>query len=380
MRIVLLSGSGVIAPHIIDDYKQAFEALQYDVILIELHNEFNIIDYENMLEFKPDVIIAYGFVGILINSDGKFMFREDHIPVVCLHYDNPFFVWSEQYEKEFLQYPEFYYHLIWDKHCLELVRERGIMNAYPIMLATNEKKFYVQPHVEKQEGTLAFIGNLGDGYFKKEESLEQIFINYVIKEKIKEFDRPLYEICRSAEQIDQFQTLKLLHEYKPLLFYKHIYYFIHVQGSSIFRNNILSNLSGVDLHVYSGSQQKSITSGIIYHKPVPYGHLSETYQQYAVNLNISSLQLEHSVNNRVFDIFASGAFVLSDYKSDMDIVFPGVSEEISFHDLEDLVIKADYFLTHPEQRTELTMAIREHILKYHTYVQRAQEIIGYLQP
>ncbi|WPP41202.1 glycosyltransferase [Paenibacillus hunanensis] len=379
MRIVLLSGNGIIAPHVIDDYKQAFEALQHDVLLVKIHKGFNNTDYQNMLDFKPDIVLGYGFVGILKSSDGHFLLRESNIPVVCLHYDNPLFVLDEQFEQEFIQYPEYYYHFVWDKHCQELLQGRGVLNVHPIMLATNEKKFYVHPYALQEEGTLAFVGSLGESQFRKEESLEQMFINYVIKEKLNNFDQPLHEICQAAEQLTQFQAVQAVRQQQPLLFYKYIYYSIHAQGSSIYRNNILSNLSGVDLHVYGASQQTGHPSSIIYHEPVPYAHLSATYQQYAVNLNISSLQLETSVNNRVFDVFASGAFVLSDYKTDMDIVFPGVSEEISFHDLEDLVIKADYFLTHPEQRIELTMAIREHILNHHTYVHRAQEIMSCLQ-
>ncbi len=104
--------------------------------------------------------------------------------------------------------------------------------------------------------------------------------------------------------------------------------------------------------------------------------LRKVYASHAVNLNISSLQLETSVNNRVFDCFASGGFLLSDYKEDMREIFPDFWKEITFTDIDEMNGKIAYYLARPEERIELTEKARQIVMKEHTYLQRARYIMS----
>ncbi|WP_411348129.1 methyltransferase domain-containing protein [Paenibacillus sp. WLX2291] len=374
MKIAFLKVNGVIAPHIIEDYKLAFEKLEHEILLISLDQNFDFESYQQLINFKPDFVIGYGINAILRDTDGRFLLRHANIPTVCLHYDNPFYNITEDYEKEFGKYPSFYYHLVWDEYYIDALKNRGYENIHYIMLATNIEKFKPNANVAVQEGTFSFVGNISDINQEKTSEIEDIFIEYIINEKINNIDVPVYDLCKIAFKHNEFKSIQYLHDHYPELFWKKIHFPIHHFGSGRLRKYVLNSLEGIDIHAY-GLTSKLTNQNIISHNVVPYNLLPEVYQKYTINLNISSLQLESSVNNRVFDVFACKGFVISDYKSDIKKVFPEFWNEITFSNLDDLLVKADYFLTHPQQKTELVEAAYDHIIENHTYVQRALQII-----
>lgn len=69
MKIVLFRRNGVIAPHITDDYAAAFEQLGHEILYVRLEEGFGLSEIQNIRDFKPDMAVAYGGVGIL--RDGK---------------------------------------------------------------------------------------------------------------------------------------------------------------------------------------------------------------------------------------------------------------------------------------------------------------------
>lgn len=374
VKVVLLKGNGIIAPHIIEDYSQAFTNQGHENLIINLDQHFSDSEYQTILNFKPDFILAYGFKGIIQIRENQYLFRASGIPLVCLHYDNPFFGINDQLRNEFTEYSSYYYHFVWDQYFLNLLKEQGIKNVYSTMLAVNPSRIYPDPNILTSENSLSFVGSLGElERANEDENLEQLFIEFIIHQKINNIDIPVHQLCRQALQIKEFHPINTLFEHDEEIFWKQIYYEIHKRGSTSLRHHVLDSIGGIDLHVYGG--YKGNKSDIIAHPPFPYNQISSVYQKHAVNLNISSLQLETSVNNRVFDVFASRAFVLSDYKADMQMVFPEVWEDLTYRNLEDLVIKADYFLTHPKERTELVDNLYHHIIENHTYEHRVAEVV-----
>jgi len=66
------------------------------------------------------------------------------------------------------------------------------------------------------------------------------------------------------------------------------------------------------------------------------------YQSSRINLNISSLQFDTAVNNRVFDVILSGGFILTDKRSELNDIFPFISE-ITYETPEELIEKIKYW-------------------------------------
>lgn len=374
MKVVILQVKGIIAPYIMEDYKDAFEKLNHEILLLDL-NKFNSDSYEELINFKPDFAISYGMNSIIKDVEGTFLLREANIPTVGLYYDNPLYSINDEYEQEIKKNPSYYHHFVWDQYYVELLQSRGYENVNHIMLATNPNKFHPDNNIMTQEGTLSFVGSVDNLTKRTATNVEEIFVEYIINEKIKNFDIPVYDLCKEAFELDRFEAIKYLQEKYPELFWKKVHFAIHSLGSKRLRGHILNSLEGVDIHTYGLGKGLINNENIIIHPSISYKNLSQVYQKYAVNLNISSLQLETSVNNRIFDVFASKSFVISDYKEDMKKVAPDMWSEISFNNLEDLLVKADYYLTHPNHRKELIESLYENIIENHTYTNRVAQIV-----
>lgn len=106
--------------------------------------------------------------------------------------------------------------------------------------------------------------------------------------------------------------------------------------------------------------------------------LCAAYRRIAVNLNITSCQMPTAVNQRVFDVPASGGFILSDAQSDLGDLFEIGKEAICYHSIEDLSELIVRFGEDTGARRKISTAAHRRVLDQHTYAHRARAIAAAL--
>lgn len=101
-----------------------------------------------------------------------------------------------------------------------------------------------------------------------------------------------------------------------------------------------------------------------------------------INLNLHSSTTSEGVdptadaiNPRVFEIAACGGFQLCDPCRGIENLFDSSTELPRYHNLQELREYIDYFLAHPQERTEFAERARKRVLNEHTYVHRAQQML-----
>ncbi|AIQ65876.1 hypothetical protein PSTEL_24970 [Paenibacillus stellifer] len=376
MKIAVIKGNGIIAPHVMDGFISGFQQLNHDVTVIHVNSGFGQKQTRELIDFQPDFCVSYGFVGCIMDTDGQYLLRKMGLPLICLHYDNIFFSLSAQLSAEITEHEAFYHHFIWDRLILGIFESSGYKNAYPIMLATDPEIFKPIPELPVMESAIAFVGTIKDIANRSVSQDHRIndFVEDIIASKLRNIDVPVLKLCLAAFEEEKYSFIRNLFTVKPEVFWAQVYYPIHAKGSVVMRKHVLDSIGGVDIHIYGASPWSK--PAVHFHNPVPYTELTRVYQSYPLNLNVSSLQLESSVNNRVFDGFASQAFVLSDYKEDMKLIFPDHWEFVSFRNLEEMAVKGDYYLTHPQERKEIVQDLYQEVIQKHTYKHRAEEIIN----
>lgn len=109
------------------------------------------------------------------------------------------------------------------------------------------------------------------------------------------------------------------------------------------------------------------------------------YSASKINLNLhSSLDSHHLVsggdfvNPRTFELASIGAFQLVDKRTLMDELFTD-DELATFHSLDELNEKIDYFLKNEEERNKYIINAQKRVLKEHTYIQRMKVLIDFIQ-
>ena len=101
-----------------------------------------------------------------------------------------------------------------------------------------------------------------------------------------------------------------------------------------------------------------------------------------ININLHSSILHDGVdpkcdtiNPRVFEIAACGAFQLCDPCIGLDRLFAFETEIPVYTSLAELRQKIDYYLAHPAERAEIAKRARAHALREHTYEHRARQML-----
>jgi spore maturation protein CgeB len=151
------------------------------------------------------------------------------------------------------------------------------------------------------------------------------------------------------------------------------------------RGAVLEKVCGHDLHIFGGDpswvhgidQHRFIDNdNITYHKPVfDREQVKSIFSSTLVNINVTSLQFDTAVINRVMDCAAVGGFILTDRKDQL-YELTSVADEISYGTIDELNSKLDYFMNPDNQnkRNEIALQLK-HDLEERCSVEKVVENI-----
>jgi len=106
-----------------------------------------------------------------------------------------------------------------------------------------------------------------------------------------------------------------------------------------------------------------------------YRELPAFYNVCAVNFNATSRQMAKAVNQRVFDVPACGAFLLTDDQGEMGELFEPGREAVVYRSPEEIPDLAAYYLRNEAARAEVAARARGRVLAEHTYRHRMARIV-----
>lgn len=116
-------------------------------------------------------------------------------------------------------------------------------------------------------------------------------------------------------------------------------------------------------------------SSWIYAGPLHYySDLPAFYRSTGINFNTTSMQMKGALNQRVFDVPASGGFLLTDYREQLDAAFEVGREVVCYHCVEEIGDLVRHYLANPSARREISLRARARIEREHTYAHRIETI------
>ncbi len=114
-------------------------------------------------------------------------------------------------------------------------------------------------------------------------------------------------------------------------------------------------------------------------RTVAHHDLPRLFRNSRINVNMHHLQSSTSLNLRVFDVPASGGFLLTDYMPGLEKMFEIGKEIEVYRTPDELREKVDYYLARPEACREIAHRARERVLRDHTFANRWQSIRAILK-
>ncbi|MFN2343086.1 MAG: glycosyltransferase [Desulfonatronovibrio sp.] len=333
-----------------------------------------------VLEFKPDFVFTINHLGL--DREGVLMDLLDRmdLPLASWFVDNPHLI---LYLYENLKSP-FCSIFTWDADNIQSLKSLGFEKVFYLPLATDSHRFSPGkklPGFSPQARDISFVGNsmvhkvksrlgklrvnsgfLADNFHDVAESFAGSHHNLIyplLSENFSEHARH-FDALPSIESKLDFETL------------------VTWEATRIYRKKCVENILPFHPLIAGDDGWKStfpVTENWDYHPELNYyDDLPGFYPHARINFNTTSAQMKGAVNQRVFDVPACGAFLVTDYRKQIENLLEPEKEVVFYKELEEIEDILRFFLKNPGQRKQIVDRARTRILSEHTYDHRLLEL------
>ena len=146
------------------------------------------------------------------------------------------------------------------------------------------------------------------------------------------------------------------------------------------RVSVLNTLAQhFDVHLYTKSptdflQNVNVHNGVDY-----YTIMNKIFYLSKINLNITLPSIETGVPQRILDIMGCGGFVMTNYQKEIEELFVIGKEIEVFRNIEELIEKCSYYLTHEKERLTIAMNGYKKVRDSFTYAHQLEQMISIVQ-
>jgi spore maturation protein CgeB len=323
------------------------------------------------VEFQPDFLFCINHTGFDQAGGLTSFLREARLPAATWYVENPDFTTRAQPQNV----SEWVAVFVWDQHYLAGLKEMGFPWVVHLPLAANTRLFrpYRHPPLDRfGSHSAAFVGNTWtrqvNEHLARYAGRPALLAYIEAAARIFQWSPHYQARTDLAEVVPGFDNLSLSEQVD-------LEAAVLWQAAQQDRLERVGALARAGLKVFGDSAWANLLPDpLAYGGPLSYHReLPAFYQCVAVNLNFPSLQMKNGLNQRVFDVPAAGAFVLTDYKEALWELF-APDEVVTFRTVEEAREKLAYYLKYPETRRRVATRARERVLSQHTYGHRMQVI------
>lgn len=336
-------------------------------------------------DFRPDFVLTMNHLGVDREGVLLDLLERLELPLASWFFDNP--------ELMLFQYATPCTDLTaifsWDADNVAPLRERGFPHVFYLPLATDETRFKPPARIDPKHpwrAAVSFVGNSmvhkarlryikaapPTALLRKASEVAAAFgehpersVKTFLLEQFPEL-APLYEAMETEERKSAFEA--------GLVWDSTRLYRAECVGRLLpFRPLIVGDDGWLETFPGEGGSWRRL-SELTYYDDLP-----RFYPLTDVNFNVTSRQMKGAVNQRVFDVPACGAFLLTDYRAQMEALFEPGREMIAYSDPDEIEDLVRYYLNHPDERKTIVRAGRRRALAQHTYAARVKELFSVMK-
>ena len=354
------------------------------------HSEFVRQLLEEIVSFKPDALITLNHLGV--DREGVLMdlINKLELPFISWFVDNPHLI---LYSYEGLTSP-FLHIFTWDFDNVPSLKAKGFNNVYYLPLGTDAERFNPK-NKEKLvapawKSPVSFVGNsMIDKVQKRLDACnlpKHLYADYFalakdfisspkrIAEKfILDDGKQLFPALIKHYQ-EQFDTEEKLAFETGMTWEATRVYRLECVKQTLDFNPLLVGDHGWNVFLEKEKRPWRWHAPINYYDQLPY-----FYPHSTINFNCTSMQMKGASNQRILDVPATGSFVITDYREQMENMFDIGEEIICYKNNEEIPDLIRYYLNHGKEREAIVRKGRERVLKCHTWTHRMSEILSVMK-
>ncbi len=332
-----------------------------------------------VIEFKPDFVFTLNHLGV--DREGVLidLLERLELPLASWFVDNPHLI-LYLYHKVISPGTAIF---TWDTDNIPTLKTLGFGNVFYLPLATDHLRFAPPARpVTHSVARVSFVGN--SMHYKVGHRLKTsrpdraLLLRYrEVAAAFSEHDEPSVRAFLAGhypELVPHFEALDTAE--RRLAFEAMLTW----EATRQYRKRCLEQTLPFDPLIVGDSGWRITFK----HAPYPwhwrpelnyYEELPRFYPACDINFNCTSKQMKGAVNQRVFDIPATGSFVLTDWREQIENLFEPDSEVVCYRRPDEAPDLLRHYLRHPGARRAVATAARRRILAQHTYEHRLRTLI-----
>jgi spore maturation protein CgeB len=327
--------------------------------------------FRALAEFRPDFVLTVNLSGMDVHGMLARFFNDIRLPYVAWFVDNPRTILMGRS----LYGGEYAVALTWEERYAEYLRGCGFSAVHHVPMAVDPTVFDAEP-AEEWRHPPTFVGSSNTEFAEREGAWihERPELAAAVETAFEQGRVTRERFAEGLESILGADHVSGLDAEAR----RHVECYLFTEGTRRLRHALVEALEPDGLRVRGDEGWKA--NGRAVGAPLPYmTELPAFYRDCEINLNVTSIQMATTVNQRVFDCPAAGGFLLTDAQPGLEALFePGREAAVygSFDECRDLL---QYYRRKPEERVAIVRRARRRIFAEHTYAHRLEHIAELLR-
>jgi spore maturation protein CgeB len=364
-----------------EEIARAVKALGHSVVRVRGRKDESCGDIlgravETIATHKPDFFLTVNHLGF--DEDGALtdLFWAIEMPAAIWYVDSPNLV-VRAFPKNISPFTSIF---VWDDGYLDTMKSLGFENVSYLPLGVDETVFRPKslssPERKRMGTDLGFVGNSMVGPARDQLAKVPRELHAAVERTAKRLDIartvPYEEAARESMNSDERAVFESLRESDNSGFEAAVLW----RATLLYRLSCLHALEEFHPCIRGDEGWKKLVNGkfrlgpqLNYYKELP-----SFYNACTVNFNATSIQMGKAVNQRVFDVPACGAFLLTDHQASIEGLFEVGKEVVTYKDRGEIADLARFYLRNDAARRTITGKGKERVLAEHTYRHRIETI------
>ncbi len=141
-------------------------------------------------------------------------------------------------------------------------------------------------------------------------------------------------------------------------------------------NKLADSIQNASFHLFTLSDTSKLSSSISLHNGIDsLVGMPKVFKQSKINLNITTRSITSGLSQRIWDVLASGGFLITNYQPEIELYFEDGKHLVTYNSYDELIEKTEYYLANPLERERIANAGHEEVNKNDSIVNRVIQII-----
>ena len=379
-RILLLTSQYFL----IGELQAACERLEVEHLLLDFGTKEMDVDafvsemVTTLTRFRPDFVLTVNHLGVDHEGILASILDQFDVPLASWFVDNPHLILGTYRNLQGTRTAIF----TWDADNLASLGEMGFDNVFHLPLGADPSRLKPSGRrVPEWRAEVSFVGNsMLTKTLKRVEAARPSQLLAQHAAAVAAAFGESHERSAAKFMLERFPALRGEFEALESPLRKQAFEtFLTWQATLVYRLECVMRILGRETLVVGDPGWNELLGahdGWRYHGELSYYEdLPDFYPMSDVNFNCTSRQMKGAVNQRVFDVPCCGAFLLTDYRRQMEELFEPETEIVYYETPEEIPGLLDRCLGDPALRERVSQAARRRVLAEHTYDHRMASLM-----